>query len=152
MNPRLPDELDDFRSETPQAYFRFQDGILSIEVKPDSIIDLRTVERIERFRTEMTRGFEVPVLLIIPDNYLLLDKDAYQKFGAIESMEGCSAKAIVLKAPLRVLLRNFSLVFYRQSKPLRLFVSKSEAKMWLFDVTILADMPRIIQNKEAQES
>ena len=126
-------ELEDFRSETPQAYFRYLDGILVIEIKSEMIIDLANARRIERFRKEMTSGTDVPVLLLIPTSYLLLDKNAFQHFGSEECMQGCLAKAIVMKAPLRVLLRNFSLSFYRQAVPLRMFISKSEAKMWLFD-------------------
>ena len=126
-------ELEDFRSETPQAYYRYLDGILVIEIKSEMIIDFANARRIERFRREMTFGTDVPVLLLIPPSYLLFDKEAFQFFGSEEGMEGCLAKAIVMKAPLRVLLRNFSLSFYRQPIPLRMFLSKSEAKMWLFD-------------------
>lgn len=126
-------ELEDFRSETPQAYFRYLDGILVVEIKSEMIIDLANARRIERFRKEMTSGTDVPVLLLIPTSYLLLDKNAFQYFGSEDGMQGCLAKAIVMKAPLRVLLRNFSLSFYRQAVPLRMFISKSEAKMWLFD-------------------
>ncbi len=127
------EELDDFRSETPQAYYRYQDGILTIELKPDLIIDLRTAERIERFRLEMTHDIRVPVLLVIPSSYLLLDREAFHFFGSATGVHGCLAKAIVLHAPLRVILRNFSLAFYRHESPLRLFTSRSDAKMWLFD-------------------
>lgn len=126
-------ELEDFRSETPQAFFRYLDGILSIEIKPEMIIDLANARRIERFRKEMTAGREIPVLLLIPEDRLLFDRDAFEFFGSEKGMEGCLAKAIVMKAPLRVLLRNFSVSFYRQKRPLRMFVLKSEAKMWLFD-------------------
>jgi hypothetical protein len=129
----MPEELDDFKSETPQAWFRYQDGILTIELKPELIIDLRTAQRIEKFRKKMTRGQSIPVLLLIPENHLLLDKDAFNYFGSEEAMTDCLAKAVVLKAPLRVLLRNFSLTFYRQPQPFRLFISRSEAKIWLFD-------------------
>lgn len=127
------EELDDFRSETPQAFYRYQDGILTIELKPELIIDLRTAERIERFRIEMTGEAHVPVLLIIPSDHLLLDKEAFRYFGSEQGIRGCLAKAVVIKAPLRVILRNFSLGFYRQARPLRLFTSRSEAKIWLFD-------------------
>lgn len=129
----MSEELDDFKSETPQAWFRYQDGILTVELKPELIIDLRTAERIEKFRVKMTRGVKVPVLLLIPDDHLLLDRDAFRFFGGEEAMQDCLAKAVVLKAPLRVLLRNFSLTFYRQPQPFRLFISRSEAKIWLFD-------------------
>lgn len=125
-------DLEDFRSETSQARFKLVDGVMSIEIKPDSIIDTLFVERIERFRKEMTRGLELPVLIHIPKNYLILDREAFATFGSESGMEGCLAKAIVIRAPLRVLLLNFSLGFYRGKHPFRIFTSRSEAKMWLF--------------------
>lgn len=125
-------ELEDFRSETSQARFKLVDGVLSVDIKPDSIIDTQFVERIERFRKEMTRGLELPVLVYIPKNYLILDREAFAAFGSDSGMEGCIAKAIVIRAPLRVLLLNFSLGFYRGKQPFRIFTSRSEAKMWLF--------------------
>lgn len=133
MQNLQPEELDDFKSETPQAFFRYSDGILVVEMKDELIIDLRTVQRMERFRKEMTIGFELPVLIVIPKDHLLLDKDAFQFLGSEDAMKGCLAKAIVIKAPLRVILKNFSLSFFKHDRPLRLFVSRSEAKMWLFD-------------------
>lgn len=133
MTEDRTEELEDFRSETPKAFYRYQDGILTIELKQELIIDLRCAERIERFRLEMTGETKVPVLLIIPSDHLLLDKEAFHYFGSEYGVRGCSAKAIVLRAPLRVILRNFSLAFYRQLCPLRLFTARSEAKMWLFD-------------------
>lgn len=125
-------DLEDFRSETSQAYFKLVDGVLSVDIKPDAIVDITLVERIERFRTEMTKGLELPVLIHIPSDYLILDREAFTAFGSEASMQGCLAKAVVVRAPLRVLLMNFSLGFYRGKRPFRLFASKSEAKMWLF--------------------
>lgn len=127
-----PHELEDFRSETPQARFRLVDGMLMIDLKQESIVDIQTVQRIEHFRKEMTLNLNVPVLIRVPNDYLLIDEEAFRYFGSEEAMEGCVAKAVVINAPLRVLLKNFSLTFYRQNKPFRLFTSRNEAKMWLF--------------------
>ena len=125
-------DLEDFRSETSQAFFKLVDGVLSVDLKSDALVDVTLVERIERFRKEMTMSLELPVLIHIPSNYLILDRDAFAAFGSDASMEGCMAKAVVIRAPLRVLLLNFSIGFYRGKRPFRLFASKSEAKMWLF--------------------
>lgn len=132
MKLQLKDELDDFRSETPQAHYRYADGILTIELKSELIIDTLTAKRIEHFRKEMTGAHDVPVLMLIPGDHLLLDKQAFQYFGSEEAMRGCRAKALVIQTPLRVLLVNFSLAFYRQACPFRLFTNRSDAKMWLF--------------------
>lgn len=136
----VPEELDDFRSETPQAHFRYLDGILSIELKGDQIIDLLTAQRIEHVRKEMTMRNPTPVMTVIPSNYLLLDRDAFHFFGSDLAMEGCIAKAVVIPAPLRVLLLNFSLAFYKQTTPFRLFSSRSDAKMWLFGHLQMEDL------------
>jgi hypothetical protein len=48
-------------------------------------------------------------------------------------MKGCSAKALVVKAPLRMILKNLTTILQTSSVPFRVFRSKSEAKMWLFD-------------------
>ncbi|MFT5957453.1 MAG: hypothetical protein ACI87V_001337 [Flavobacteriales bacterium] len=133
MFNEVKDELDDFRSETPQAFFRFLDGILNISIKSEMIIDMKTADRIEHFRREMTEGFAVPVLIEVPDNRLLLDNEAFHYFSSNESMKGCSAKALVVNAPLRVILKNLSVILHNSAMPFRVFRSKSEAKMWLFE-------------------
>ncbi len=127
------DELEDFKSETPQAFFRFLDGILTVSIKPEMIIDLKTADRIEHFRHEMTEGYDLPVLIEVPDNRLLLDKAAFSHFSSYQGMKGCSAKALVVNAPLRMVLKNLTTILQTSSVPFRVFRSKSEAKMWLFD-------------------
>jgi hypothetical protein len=130
------EELDDFRSETPQAHYHYIDGVLRITLKHDLIIDHRTAEKIEHFRMEMTRGYSIPVMLVIPIDYLLLDPTAFRYFTSEEGMIGCQAKALVLKAPLRVLLTNFSLFFEKSNQPARIFTNRKEAMMWLFKVAV----------------
>lgn len=125
-------DLEDFRSETPQARFRLTDGMLTIDLKRESIVDIQAVQRIEHFRKEMTHPLDLPVMINIPGDFLLLDQEAFRYFGSDAAMEGCIAKAVVLNAPLRVLLTNFSMAFYRGNRPFRVFTSKGSAKMWLF--------------------
>ncbi|MDG1260491.1 MAG: hypothetical protein P8H59_12050 [Flavobacteriales bacterium] len=132
FNEKL-DELEDFRSETPQAFFRFADGILRISIKSEMIIDLRTIERIEHFRREMTVGWEIPVLIEVPNDRLLLDTEAFRYMFSEKGMEGCLAKAIVVNAPLRIFLRNFTALFQFATQTFRVFRSKSEAHLWLFE-------------------
>lgn len=126
------EELDDFRSETPQAFYQYTNGVLMITLKKDLIIDLRTAQKIEHFRLEMTRGYEIPVMLVIPGNYLLLDQEAFRYFTSPPSMVGCSALAMVINAPLLAILRNFSLFFQKLDSPIRIFTKRKEAMMWLF--------------------
>lgn len=127
------EELEDFKSETPQAFFRFTDGILRISIKSEMIIDLRTIERIEHFRREMTAGWEIPVLIEVPNDRLLLDTEAFRYMFSKEGMSGCLAKAIVVDAPLRIFLRNFTAIFQFANQAFRVFRSKAEAHLWLFE-------------------
>lgn len=134
------EELDDFRSETPQAHYQYTDGVLRITLKHDLIIDLRTAQKIEHFRLEMTRGYSIPVMLVIPGDYLLLDHEAFRYFTSEQAMQGCSALAMVIDAPLRVLLRNFSLFFQRLEHPTRIFTKRKEAMMWLFETAVQREL------------
>jgi hypothetical protein len=126
------DELDELRSETSFAIYRVMDGLMSIELKPDLIIDIDLAKRIEHHRLRLVGGHSWPTILVMPPTYLLLDKEAFSFFGSDTGVEGCAAKAVVIKSTLRKLLMNFSLIFNNQSIPFRLFNHKSDAKLWLF--------------------
>lgn len=124
--------LKEFRRETGQATYRLIDGILLIELKPELILDERNVRRIEEKRLEFIEGDEYPTLLIIPNNYLLLDKTAFKMFGGEAGVKGCTAKAIVMKSSIRRLMLNFKMSFFSKQRPIRIFTNKSEARLWLF--------------------
>lgn len=124
--------LKEFRRETDQASYRLVDGILLIELKPELILDERIVRRIEEKRIEFIEGDQFPTLLIIPDNYLLLDKVAFKLFGGEEGVDGCTAKAIVIQSSIRRLMLNFRMSFFSKKRPIRIFTNKNEARLWLF--------------------
>lgn len=124
--------LKEFRRETDQASYRLIDGILLIELKSELILDERIVRRIEEKRIEFIEGDQFPTLLIIPDNYLLLDKVAFKLFGGEEGVKGCTAKAIVIQSSIRRLILNFRMSFFSKKRPIRIFTNKNEARLWLF--------------------
>ncbi len=124
--------LKEFRRETDQASYRLVDGILLIELKSELILDERIVRRIEEKRIEFIEGDQFPTLLIIPNNYLLLDKVAFKLFGGEKGVEGCTAKAIVIQSSIRRLMLNFRMSFFSKKRPIRVFTNKNEARLWLF--------------------
>lgn len=124
---------DDFRSENYFANYRLTDGILTVEFKPDVIIDLRVAKKVVQGRHELVRGKSYPTMIIINNDYLLLEKNAYRYLGSAEGVKYMTAGAIVINSPLRRILTNFQLTFYKQKVPLRVFSSKSDAKLWLLN-------------------
>ena len=122
----------EFRRETDYADYRLLDGILFIELKSELILDATIVRRIEEKRIELIEGEAYPTLLQIPNNYLLLDKEAFKLFGGEKGIEGCTAKAIVIKGSLRRLILNLRMSFFSAKRPIRVFTNKNEARLWLF--------------------
>lgn len=139
------DDLDELRSETSFAIYRITDGMMWIELKPDLIIDMDLAKRIEHHRLQLIGESQWPTLLVIPPTYLLLDNDAFSFFGGKTGVEGCMAKAVVIKSTLRKLIMNFSLIFNNQSIPFRLFNHRSDAKLWLFE--FIRDAYKEAENK-----
>ncbi len=125
--------MEDFQSETYVARYRLDDGMLSCVIKADQIIDQRLAERITRERKEFCFDHVFPTLIIIPKKNLLMETEALHYLGSAAGVEGTSAMAVVMHSTVRRLLTNFNLLFYKQRVPFRLFTSKAEAKLWLFD-------------------
>ncbi|MFK7756534.1 MAG: hypothetical protein AB8B53_06330 [Flavobacteriales bacterium] len=66
-------------------------------------------------------------------DYLLLDNDAFKYFGTQEGVQNLLACAVIIDSPLQKILTNFSLFFYKNSVPFRIFNQEKEAQLWLFD-------------------
>lgn len=124
--------MSTIKIDTSSAVFYFKDGILICELKPDLIIDLKTSKDIALERQRICEGQPYPMLTLVHKNYLLMDKDAFRFFGSEEGVSGLLASALVIDTPLQNLLTNFSLFFYKQSVPFRLFTAQNEAQLWLF--------------------
>ncbi|MDG1160278.1 MAG: hypothetical protein P8N19_12355 [Flavobacteriales bacterium] len=122
----------EFRRETAYADYRLIDGILFVELKSELILDATIVQRIEEKRIQLIEGEAYPTLLHIPNNYLLLDKEAFKLFGGEQGIEGCTAKAIVINGSLRRLILNLRMSFFSTKGPIRIFSKKNEARLWLF--------------------
>ena len=125
--------LDKLRADTSYAIFELKDGILCCWLKPDLIVDLRTAEKINAQRLRLIKDATFPTLIVVHKNYLHLEKTAFNFFGSPEGLQQVSALGMVIQQPLRTVLTNFSMLFHRQAVPLRLFLNRAEARLWLFE-------------------
>lgn len=125
--------LDKLRADTSYATFELKDGILCCWLKPDLIVDLRTAEKINAQRLRLIKDATFPTLIVVHKRYLHLEKTAFNYFGSEEGLKQVSAMGLVIQQPLRTLLTNFSMLFQRQTVPMRLFSNRAEARLWLFE-------------------
>lgn len=125
--------MNDFRSETHVAIYKLIDGMCVCTIKSEQIIDGRFAQKITDERQELLRDQSWPTLVVIPRHHLLVENDAIQFFGSEEGLAGTVAQAVVIQSSLRRILSNFNFMFKAQKVPFRVFTSRSEAKLWLFD-------------------
>lgn len=120
------------RTESSRQAIQVEDDMLICKLKPELIIDIENARVIVCERQDFTKGKIFPTMVIIDDDYLLFERDAFEYFSSADGLANVSAMAIVMKSPLRKILTNFSLLFYKHLVPLRLFTSEAKAKVWLF--------------------
>ncbi|NQX91970.1 MAG: hypothetical protein HRT74_07590 [Flavobacteriales bacterium] len=125
------DDLKEFSSSTSYAKYRYIDGVLHVILAKELIIDLKVAKAIEKQRLVLCAGEKYPTLIVVPENFLLFDDDALEYFAT--SGEGCIAKAMVFQGTLRKLLTNFKFTFKQMNVPFRVFNSKVNARLWLFE-------------------
>lgn len=125
--------MNDFRAETHVAIYKLIDGMSVCTIKRDQIVDARFAKKIIDERQELLGDQAWPSLIVIPRQHLLLENDAVQFFGSKEGVAETVAQAVVIQSSLRRVLSNFNFMFKSQKVPFRVFTSRSEAKLWLFD-------------------
>lgn len=128
--------MNDFRSETHVAIYKLIDGMCVCTIKSDQIIDGRFAKKITEERKELMGDSAWPTLVVIPRRHLLVENDAVQYLGSNEGLAGTVAQAVVIQSSLRRILSNFNFMFRSQNVPFRVFTSRSEAKLWLFDYVL----------------
>ena len=128
------------RADTSYAMFELKDGILCCTLKPDLILDMRTVEKINAQRLRLVKDAVYPTMVVIHPQYLHLEKAGFQFFGSQKGMEQTRAVAVVMKQPLRTLLSNLSGMFMKHPAPWRVFTNTAEARLWLFEYADI-DLP-----------
>jgi len=125
--------MNDSRSESHVAIYKLIDGMCVCTIKSDQIIDGRFAKKITEERRVLMGEESWPTLVIIPRRHLLVENDAVQFLGSADGLIGTVAQAVVIQSPLRRVLSNFNFMFKNQKVPFRVFTSRSEAKLWLFD-------------------
>lgn len=118
--------------DSPRQVIGFEDDMLVSRLKAELILDLECARRIVVERREFTKDHRHSCMMVINDDYLLFENEAFDHFASPESLTGCTAFAVVIKSPLRKILTNFNLLFHRQSTPFRVFTSEHKARVWLF--------------------
>ena len=124
--------MEDFRSETYVAIYRYVDGMLICIIKKDQIIDRRLAERVTRERLEIVGENRFPTLIILPQSHLMLERSAFEYFGSKAGVKSSLAMALVMRSTIRSILTNINFLFYNQKVPFRVFTKRAEAKLWLF--------------------
>lgn len=127
------DDLRELKHETAYCRYHLKDGILLYELKPDLIIDLTIARRIEDERIALVEHDHYPCALLIPKEHLLFEKEAFEFLTSDAACMACAAKAVVIQSTLRKLLTNFKMSLNSNKVPLRIFTSKSNARLWLFE-------------------
>lgn len=120
------------RTETTRQIIELEDDMVICSLKPELIIDLDNAKTIVQQRLDFCKGTDFPTMMIINDDYLLFENPAFEYFSSKEGLRNVSALAIVMHSPLRKVLTNFSLLFYRHTVPFRVFTSVDKARIWLF--------------------
>ncbi|MFT4678405.1 MAG: hypothetical protein ACI84C_002849 [Flavobacteriales bacterium] len=118
---------------TSIARYQLVDGILVCRLKNELIIDERLAMRIAAEFAEMELDELIPFLLVVPENRLLLEPEAFRYLASQAGSNGTCAIAVVLESSLRALLINVSSFLVRSEVPLRIFKSRGEARLWLFN-------------------
>ena len=124
--------VDNFAFENAYAGYSFQDGILYIEFKTEQIIDLDIMKIVVEDRITISSKSVVPAMIIIKDDFLILEKDAVEYLTSDAGTEKAAAQAVVLSSlPLRL---KFNLARSRgKGTPKRAFKRRSAAKLWLME-------------------
>ena len=65
-----------FTYQAPYGVFHFSDGLLTVELAEDLIVDLPLMQRVAAQRMELLGQREVAELIVVPRAHLLLDRAA----------------------------------------------------------------------------
>jgi hypothetical protein len=112
----------------PYGQFHFQNGLLTVRLNDELIVDLALVQQLETQRREILGGYQVAQLLVVPAANLLLEAQALDWLSDSSSMAGVHHRAIVV--PLRTKVWRDVLV-PRPMSSVRVFSRLRPAERWL---------------------
>ena len=89
-----------FTYQAPYGVFHFSDGLLTVELAEDLIVDLPLMQRVTAQRMELLGSREVAELIVVPRAHLLLDRAALAWLAQSGALTGVHHRAIVVPAHL----------------------------------------------------
>ena len=122
-----------FTYQAPYGTFHFSEGLLTVELAEDLIVDLPLMQRVSAQRLELLGDREVAELIVIPRAHLLLDRAALTWMAQASSLSGVHHRAIVVPAHLLVWRDRLYQMISRLRPNVRVFRNRRVAKAWLQD-------------------
>ncbi len=122
-----------FTYQAPYGVFHFSDGLLTVELAEDLIVDLPLMQRVAAQRLELLGERQVAELIVIPRAHLLLDRAALTWMAQSSAMVGVHHRSIVVPAHLLVWRDRLYQMMSRLTPNVRVFRNKRVAKAWLQD-------------------
>ena len=116
--------------ETSVADVFYDDGIMHIYFKKDSIIELKHIEEIIEIRRDLQQG-ERTVTLVDTGKLWRVEKDARQRAASSDMVNQNISLAIIAKSLANRLIVNFYMKVDKPNIPTRMFNNYEEAKAWL---------------------
>lgn len=136
--------------QAPYGNFHFQDGLMTVNLAEELIIDLALAQRVAAQRQELLADRTVAELIVVPAGHLLLEPTALAWWTDAASMAGVHHRALVIPARTKLLreIQNASTVVSTAKAPtgfqskLRVFSSVRKATDWIasFDETITPEL------------
>lgn len=120
-----------FTYKAPYGVFHFSDGLLTVELAEDLIVDLPLMQRVSAQRLELLGQREVAELIVIPRAHLLLDRAALTWLAQSNNLGGVHHRAVVVPAHLLVWRDRLYQMISRMRPNVRVFRNRRVAKGWL---------------------
>ena len=122
-----------FTYQAPYGTFHFSEGLLTVTLAEDLIVDLPLMQRVAAQRQELLGDREVAELIVIPRAHLLLDRAALTWMAQETSLAGVHHRAIVVPAHLLVWRDRLYQMISRLRPNVRVFRNRRVGKAWLQD-------------------
>ena len=120
-----------FTYQAPYGVFHFSEGLLTVELAEDLIVDLPLMQRVTAQRLELLGNREVAELIVVPRAHLLLDRAALTWLAQTGALTGVHHRAIVVPAHLLVWRDRLYQMISRMRPNVKVFRNRRVAKGWL---------------------
>lgn len=108
-------------------------GLYTVRFHESAVLDLNQMKRVESARRELLEGGVGPVLVLIPRNAALVEREALEWLGSTEAMLDVPARAVVVPSSIQVLKDKIRWALFQPSVPFRVFRNPQVAKGWAMD-------------------